>query len=134
MKRAGHRLLPHTADVRLEAWGPTLEACLDQAVGALAAVFVAVPADAPRVRVPVNLASGAPGERLVSLLEEALFIVDVEGLVPVHLRVREGAGEFEAVALADVDQVGSVPKAIARSDLEIAAAAGQWRAVVTVDV
>jgi SHS2 domain-containing protein len=28
----GHRDVPHTADTRIEAWGPTREACLPGAV------------------------------------------------------------------------------------------------------
>jgi len=136
---AGHRLLPHTADVRLLAWAPSAPECLDEAVRALADVFVAVPDDAARVSVPVALPAGVGGEMLVSLLEEALFVVDVRGLVPVGARLAlEPAGirgEFATVALADVEQVGSVPKAIARSDLVFGEDGdGVWHAVVTVDV
>lgn len=134
----GRRLLSHTADVRLEAWGPTLAECLDQCVRALADVFVLAPDDAAHVRVPVDLPAGSPSELVVALLEEALFIVDVRGLVPVRARVETGLdglrGEFDAVALAEVEQSGSVPKAIARSDLEVGETDGAWRAVVTVDV
>ena len=31
----GHRNLPHTADVIIEAWGPDLAACAEEAVAAL---------------------------------------------------------------------------------------------------
>jgi len=136
---AGHRLLPHTADVRLSAWGPTREACLDQAVRALAEVFVEVPAGVATARVPVRLPPAFDAELLVALLEEVLFVVDVRGLVPVAARVEVGPdglrGWFAAVGLGGLEQVGSVPKAIARSDLEFGRDdAGTWRAVVTVDV
>ncbi|MGM0385648.1 MAG: archease [Actinomycetota bacterium] len=138
MRRAGRRLLSHTADVRLEAWGPTLVECLDQCVRALADVFVLAPDDAAHVRVPVGLPPGSPSELVVALLEEALYLVDVRGLVPIRgqleLDPRGLTGTLDAVALADVEQAGSVPKGIARSDLEAGETGGVWRAVVTVDV
>jgi SHS2 domain-containing protein len=134
----GRRLLSHTADVRLEAWGPTLVECLDQCVRALADVFVLAPDDAAHVYVPVHLPAGSPSEVVVALLEEALFLVDVRGLVPLRARLDIGSrgvtGAFDAVALTEVEQAGSVPKAIARSDLEVGETDGAWHAVVTVDV
>ncbi len=167
---AGYRLLPHTADVRLLAWGPTREACLDQAVRALAAVFVELPGGVPAsppggvpacppagvpgcrpggvpcppagvpTRVPVELPPGPDAELLVGVLEEALFLVDVRGLVARAAELHpdgEGGlrGTLDAVALADVVPVGSVPKAIARSGLRFGEDDdGAWRCVVTVDV
>jgi len=144
---AGYRLLPHTADVRLLAWGPTREACLDQAVRALAAVFVELPGGVPAsppggvpTRVPVALPPGPDAELLVGVLEEALFLVDVRGLVARAAELHpdgEGGlrGTLDAVALADVVPVGSVPKAIARSGLRFGEDDdGAWRCVVTVDV
>jgi len=144
---AGYRLLPHTADVRLLAWGPTREACLDQAVRALAAVFVELPVGVPAIppagvptRVPVALPPGPDAELLVGVLEEALFLVDVRGLVARAAELHpdgEGGlrGTLDAVALADVVPVGSVPKAIARSGLRFGEDDdGAWRCVVTVDV
>jgi SHS2 domain-containing protein len=35
----GYRLLPHTADVVVQAWAPTRAACLAEAVRGLVAVF-----------------------------------------------------------------------------------------------
>ncbi|HEV8559398.1 MAG TPA: archease [Actinophytocola sp.] len=35
----GHRAVPHTADIRIEAWAPTREACLGEAVAALVESF-----------------------------------------------------------------------------------------------
>jgi hypothetical protein len=36
----GHRVLPHTADVIVEAWGPDLVSCCEEAVAGLAALYV----------------------------------------------------------------------------------------------
>jgi hypothetical protein len=35
----GYRTLPHTADLRIEAWAPTREACLAEGVAGLVATF-----------------------------------------------------------------------------------------------
>jgi SHS2 domain-containing protein len=35
----GHRTLPHTADVILEAWGPDLATCCEEAVAALVETY-----------------------------------------------------------------------------------------------
>lgn len=37
----GHHLQEHTADIILEAWGPNLSACGEEAVAALIEAFVA---------------------------------------------------------------------------------------------
>ena len=40
----GHRTVPHTADLRVEAWAPTREACLAEAVRGLVDRFAVVAA------------------------------------------------------------------------------------------
>jgi SHS2 domain-containing protein len=39
---AGHRTVPHTADLRIEAWAATREECLAEAVRGLVGSFAAV--------------------------------------------------------------------------------------------
>ena len=55
----GHRLLPHTADCAIEAWGPDRASCLTEALCGLMEEFVELPdAAAPRV-LPLAAAGGA---------------------------------------------------------------------------
>lgn len=136
---AGYRLLPHTADLRLQAWAPTREECFAQAVRGLAAAFVTVTETAEHRDVPLDLAATRDEDLLVALLEEALYTVEVEGLVPVAARLRavDGvrlAGSFDAVPVAGVRLVGSVPKAVSRGDLRVSHGAAGWECLVTVDV
>lgn len=139
--RRGHRLLPHTADVRLEAWAPSSASCMEEAVAALAEAFVDVAGAGETSTLPVDLPRAAePEDMLVALLDEALFAIDVLGSVPVgaHLQTRgQGGltGTFETVPVADVTQTGSAPKAVARSGMVFRPdSSGTWRCTATVDV
>lgn len=136
---AGHRLLPHTADLRLEAWAATREDCFDQAVRALAEAFAEPATGAPRREVPVLLLADDDDALLAALLEEAVYAVEVLGLVPVAATLTAAddaglAGWFTAVPVGSVELVGSVPKAVSRGDLEVTKDADGWRCLVTVDV
>lgn len=137
----GHRLLPHTADVRLEAWAPTREGCLAEAVRALAETFVDRTTPAPTTSMPVTLAATTDIDLLVALLEEALYATDVLGLVPLdaHLAISpaDGAltGHVDAARVEDLVQTGSAPKAVTRWDLRFGPdEVGVWRCLVTLDV
>lgn len=136
---SGHRLLPHTADLRLEAWATTREGCFDQAVRALAESFVEPATTAPRREVPVLLLGDRDDALLAALLEEVIYTVEVLGLVPLTATLTPAddaglAGWFDAVPVSAVELVGSVPKAVSRGDLEVATSDAGWRCRVTVDV
>ena len=43
----GHRTVPHTADLRIEAWAPTREECMAEAARGLVGSFAAVAGSPP---------------------------------------------------------------------------------------
>lgn len=135
----GHRVLPHTADLIVEAWAPTRLGCLEEAVAGLVEAFAATP-DTPVTRtVPVHLDSAAGEDLLVLLLEEIVYLVDVLGVVPVGVSLEETedggiAGDLEVVLVGDADVTGAVPKGVSRSDLVFEEAGGRWGCRVVVDV
>jgi SHS2 domain-containing protein len=136
---SGHRLEPHTADVVLCAWSPTEAGCLAQAVEGLTASFVAAAAATPTGTRVLRVRAATAPERLVAVLEEVLFLLDTEGVVPVAARIEpvtgpEVRGELAVVAVAATVQVGSVPKGIARHELRQDHSARQWQCRVVVDV
>lgn len=141
---SGHRALPHTADVILQAWAPTRRGCLREAVLALADSFVdrtARAAAAPGVTRPVRfrIGPGENAEQLLALLGEALFAIDALGVVPADVELRRlpsGGldGVFTAVPADAVEVVAAVPKAVAYSDLVFVRENGLWRCRFTVDV
>jgi SHS2 domain-containing protein len=73
---SGHRAVPHTADLRIEAWGPTREQCLGEAALGMVESF----ADLAGVRASavrqVRLAEASDDELLAALLEEVVFRLD----------------------------------------------------------
>lgn len=120
---AGHQLVAHTADVIVEAWGPTFAHCAAESARGLIETYAELPLPAPVRTVEVVLEDGDELAALESLLEEVIFLLDTEEDVPVGCRVGDGDPRTVAVISmahrADVRPTGSVPKAISRSDLEL---------------
>lgn len=135
----GHRALPHTADVILEAWGPDLPACCEQAVAALVELY-ADPAGAQVVdHRSVRLPPGPPESVVLGVLGEVIYALDTSDAVPVRAQVnaaRDGGLELSLALAAprSVRATGAVPKAVSRSGLEVEVAAGAARCRFLVDV
>ena len=137
--RQGFRLVPHTADSIIEAWGPDRVTCLAEAVGALVSVFADVGDAVATTLLPIVLEPAPGPDLLVGLLEEVIYTVEVFGKVPVRVHLAEAddggvAGDLEVVPATDVTLIGSVPKAVSYHDLEIAERHGTWRCRALVDV
>ncbi len=118
----GHRLLPHTADVVLEAWAPSRERCLAEAVHGLVAVFADTAGMVAGRSVGFTLGRAGDEELLVRLLEEVIYLVEVEGLVPVEVHVEPASdgglgGRFDVVPLAPAmgGQGGGLAPAVVRA-------------------
>lgn len=81
MDAAGYEYLAHVSDVRIRAWGRTLEETLTQACLGMWAL-VADPADVVTTRT-WEVSASAPDldELLVNLLNEQILLFDAEGLV-----------------------------------------------------
>lgn len=135
---AGFRLDPHTADELVEAWGPTAEACLAQAVRGLVATFADVGGATPSGQVVLRSTSTGP-DLLIEVLEEVIALVDSEGRVPVDVEVRAALDAtvvtFHVAALEAVELGSAAPKAVAWSRLHFDRDAdGTWRATAIIDV
>jgi SHS2 domain-containing protein len=136
----GHRALPHTADVIIEAWAPTRATCMEEAVAALVQAFADTAGAEVGEPVPLDLEPADDEDLLVALLEEVIYLVEVPGVVPTSVAVAERddgglRGCFDVVPVADVEAIGAVPKAIARSGLAFGRDPGdRWSCRVTVDV
>jgi SHS2 domain-containing protein len=138
----GHRALPHTADVILEAWGPDLASCCEEAVAALAGTYVeASPADEVDAVAwrQVHVRPGSDESLLLDVLDEVIFTLDTAEAVPVRASVRAAAdgGLDLRLALADraaVTPTGAVPKAVSRSEFAVDSRGGVVRSRFLVDV
>ncbi|MEU6219560.1 archease [Streptomyces sp. NPDC047022] len=134
----GHRGVPHTADLRVEAWGATREECLAQAVrGACEAFLDLTGATVARSR-DVLVRAGSDEDLLVALLEEIVYRLDTDGEVPVETELSPVPGGLRAVlGMADAGSLpvtGAVPKAVTLHGLSVVRGADAWTCSVTLDV
>lgn len=140
---SGHRAVPHTADMRVEAWSPTVEGCIGEAVCAVIEGF----ADASGAR-PVGdreyvLTAESDEELLVSVLEEVIFRMDADGEIPREAQMgairdavdgRRLSVRFRMADAGTASLVGAVPKAVSLHGLRLRSDAGGWTCQVTLDV
>jgi phage shock protein A len=136
----GHRTVPHTADLRVEAWGPTREVCLAEAVRGVVDSFAAVAAARPRHTAERRFIASSDEDLLVAVVGEVIYRLDADGEIPVTAAIRpvpEG-GVVLTLALADVNEAaitGAVPKGASLHDLRCAPdATGRWSCGITIDV
>jgi len=132
--------VPHTADLRIKAWGPTREDCIAEAICGVVESF----ADVSRAGYPHaigrHLTAGSDADILAAAVEEVIYTLDAAGEVPAAVKVRRAAGGGIDLALAAVDAstveiIGAAPKAVSLSGLACAPdASGRWSCAVTVDV
>lgn len=134
----GHRSVPHTADARIEAWAPSREQCVAEAIAAVVEGFAAVPEDVAASPVEFTIEPGADDDMLVSVLDEVIYRLDTAGQVPVHGEVDAIDGGLRVrLDMIDTDRievVGAVPKAVALHELRFGREANGWSCAVTLDV
>lgn len=135
----GHQTLPHTADLMVEAWAPSLAACLAEAVLGMTTSFADTSTIAVTRTVPVHLDNTSPDELLLEALEEVIYLADVLGVVPVLANLEETetggvAGDFEVVPIERVEITGAAPKGVSRSGLDVTHDGRSWRARAIIDL
>nr|WP_206664156.1 archease [Thermomonospora catenispora] len=136
---AGHRRVPHTADLRIEAWGPTRERCLAEAVRGLVSSFADTAGVRPRRTVAVELPPGPAEDALVTVLEEVIYRLEVDGEITLDAEVAEppGGGPVARLTVGDAAEatgVGAAPKAVSLHGLRFDRDAEGWSCTVTIDV
>jgi phage shock protein A len=138
--RQGHRSVPHTADLRVEAWAPTREECLAEAARGLVGSFAVVAAARPRRTAERRFIAASDEDLLVAIIDEVIYRLDADGQIPVTVDVRPvpDGGVMLSMQLADVGQAeitGAVPKAASLHDLRCAPGPpGQWSCGITIEV
>jgi SHS2 domain-containing protein len=136
----GVTFLDHTADLVLEATGPTLEACFARMGAGLFAVFAPPPvAGAESTRLSITLSAPSPEELLVGWLEELLYRSDVDGLVFSGFETELNGDELSARVsgrplLPGEELRGPSVKAVTRHDLRLEPGGEGWLAQVVLDL
>lgn len=135
---SGHRTVPHTADVRIEAWSPTREGCIAEAVRAVVGSFVDLSAVHGGEDREYTIAGDGDESLLTGALDEVIYRMETDGEIPVSaivettdggLRVRSTVVDVDTVCL-----VGAVPKAVSLHDLRFGPDPHGWSCQVTLDV
>ena len=141
---SGHRSVPHTADLRIEAWAATREECVAEAVRALVGSFADIrPArqrHASGHLVERHLTGETDADLVAAAVEEVIYGLDADGEIPVSVSARR-AGDggvdlsFHVTGLNEVEITGAAPKAASLSGLQCGQdPSGRWSCAVTIDV
>ena len=99
-KTSGHRSVPHTADLRIEAWAPTRDGCIRQAVLGTIASFLDTSSARPNHTRVRRLTDDRDDDLLVAVLDEVIYLLDTTGEAPVDVDV-DGADGGVDVTLRD---------------------------------
>lgn len=103
--------MPHTADLRIEAWAPTRDGCIRQAVlGTVESFLDLESAHAVHTRLR-RLTADRDDDLLVAVLEEVIYLLDTVGETPVDLRLRDVDGGVDVTfATTDASTAQSQPR------------------------
>ena len=136
----GHRSVPHTADLRIEAWGATREDCIAEAVRGLVESFADVGGTGYQQTTERHLTIGSDADLLAAAVEEVIYGLDTGGEIPVAVEVSRAADggidlTLRVVDATRVEIIGAAPKAASLSGLACAPdSSGRWSCAVTIDV
>jgi SHS2 domain-containing protein len=135
---AGHRAVPHTADLRVEAWAPTREWCVAEAVLGTVETFLDTSTAHPSSTHACRLSAKDDEDLLVAVLDEVIYLMDTAGQVPVDVELEPVDGgvdvRFAMIDAGMLPQVGAVPKAVSLNELRFGAGPRGWSCSVTLDV
>jgi protein archease len=139
-RASGHREVPHTADLRIEAWAATREECVAEAVRALVGSFAETDAALPAVPAERHITGNSDADLVVAALDEVIYTMDTDGKLPVGVEARRSADEgidltLWLMDLGSAEITGAVPKAATLSGVRCSQEpSGRWLCAVTVDV
>ncbi|GLY65493.1 archease [Amycolatopsis taiwanensis] len=135
---SGHRSVAHTADLRVEAWAPTREECVAQAVGAMVESFADAGLPSPSRTVACKVTGSSDGDLLAAVLDEVIYRLETAGEIPVATEVSATPGGLRLrLHMVDADtvvEVGTVPKAVSLHELRCERRPDEWWCSAIVDV
>lgn len=131
-------MVPHTADVIVEAWGATRLECMEEAVRALVDSFARVTTSVTN-SVPVVFDERDDEALLLAVLDEVIYVVEVLGVIPADVVLDETedgsvVGFMDLAPLSAVEVHGSAPKGVSLSELSVGRDERGWRCRATIDV
>lgn len=110
MAEAGYQIIDHMADVAVQAWAPDMPRLIEQAAMGMINLMVARTPPSQR-DIEVRGTGDTPEELLIDCLREILLLMDLEGLMPVSVKVLEASDNYARC------RVGVVPLTAVRDEL-----------------
>ena len=137
-RTSGHRTVPHTADLRIEAWAPTIEQCAAEAARALVESFADLSTATAAVEREYTVPAADAEGRVVAVLDEVIYRMDTDGELPREIEVHRTGSDLRVrcavVDVAEATVVGAVPKAVSFHELRVTEDTAGCRCSVTLDV
>jgi SHS2 domain-containing protein len=134
----GHRTLPHTADIRIEAWAPGREQCIAEAVRGMVDTFADTSRHGETAVREVRVPAQPDADLLTSVLDEVIYRLDTDGEIPIDVQITATDDALIVrFTMADADSIrpiGAVPKAVSLHELQFVGNADGWSCAVTLDV
>lgn len=134
----GHRTLPHTADIRIEAWAPGREQCIAEAVRGMVDTFADTSRHGETAVREVRVPAQPDADLLTSVLDEVIYRLDTDGEIPIDVQITATDDALIVrFTMADADSIrpiGAVPKAVSLHGLHFGGNADGWSCAVTLDV
>lgn len=136
--RASYREPVHAADLRIEAWGPSRERCIAEAVSGMVESFAGGSLGDPDEVLDLQVIGTTDEELLAAVLEEVIRRMETTGRIPAATQVLPARGglrvRFGVVDIGGVIAAGPIPKAVCPHGLCIEPSAGGWACTVAFDV
>ncbi|WAL68476.1 archease [Amycolatopsis cynarae] len=134
----GHRTAAHTADLRVEAWGPTREDCIAQAVAGMVESFAGAGLPAPEATAECEVTGEEDTDLLAAALDEVIYRLETTGEIPAATEVSPRPGglrlRFRTVDAGALPAVGAIPKAVSLHELRCERGPDRWWCSATIDV
>lgn len=128
----------HAEDLWIEAWAPTREACIAEAVDALVGSFVGRTRPAPSGTVRFEVGGATDAGLLAAVLRAVVACLTDSNVIPVRTNVTVTATGLcvscETADAAGVLPAGSIPKAVSERGIICAREPGGWRCAARIDV
>lgn len=129
-------LVEHTGELEMRLVAPTLEALYAEGLRGLAAEVSEAALEDGRERRPVEIAASGPDTLLADVLNEAIYLMDVDGFVATGLEVQRLEGATLRGTMTGVRDPGLRPlaKAATYHGLAVRRSREGWEGRVVLDV
>lgn len=128
----------HAGDLRIEAWAPTRERCIAEAVDALIGSFLGPTRPAASSRSHFHVTGATDSELVQAVLDHVVVTLLERHEVPVATSVSAGERGLtvfcRTVSAAAVVPVGSIPKGVSRRSALCHQFANGWFCAARIDV